>query len=267
MSGELLTVAIAIVGEPGSKPRVVSALSDEVMVAVFGAHGMSLTGIARTSSASLLEHLQKTGDFSSWVPPVSGVTLGPVEEGQGDTFDEIARQALRACASLSAMTEAFRNQAKKSEQNRLVTSIRKAMLVLAPDLSDRFHVPVPVTIRNTQASVFCDYFSSNLAINMCSMGPGRNLQQQFEAFFSRVCRLDQLRGNDALIEHNQKPYILLAVPDEEAIEKSADKSNIRFLPEKLLMAQDLTEKHRFTFSTIPTPEQGARYIIGLEKAA
>ena len=267
MSGELLTVAVAILGEPGTKPRIISALSDDVMTAVFGVHGMSLMGIARTASASLLDHLEKTGDFVSWLPPVAGVTLGPVEEGQGDSVEEIAKQALRASASLSAMTEAFRTQAKKSEQNRLVTSMRKAMVVLAPELSDRFHVPVPVTIRSTQASVYCDYFSSNLAINMCSMGPGRNLQQQFEAFFSRVCRLDQLRGNDALIEHNQKPHILLAVPSEEAIDRSADKSNIRFLQEKLVMAQDLTEKHKFTFSTVPTPEQGARYIIGLEKAA
>lgn len=267
MSGELLTVAIAILGEPDTKPRVITALSEDVMTAVFGVHGLSLMGVARTASASLLEHLQKTRDFTSWQPPVSGITLGPVEEGQGESLDEIAKQALRACASMSAMTEAFRTQAKKAEQNRLVTSMRKAMLVLAPNLSDRFHVPVPVTIRGTQTSVYCDYFSSKMAINMCSMGPGRNLQQQFEAFFSRVCRLDQLRGNDALIEHNQKPHILLAVPDEEAIDRSADKSNIRFLPEKILMAQDLTEKHRFAFATVPTPEQGARYIIGLEKVA
>ena len=267
MSGELLTVAVAILGEPGTKPRVISALSEDVMVAVFGTHGLSLMGAARTASASLLEHLQKAGDFSSWLSPVSGVTLGDIEEGQGDTIDEIAKQALRASASLSAMTEAFRAQPKKPEQNRLVTSMRKAMLVLAPELSDRFHVPVPVTIRSTQTSVYCDYFSSSLAINMCSMGPGRNLQQQFEAFFSRVCRLDQLRGNDALIEHNQKPHILLAVPDEEAIDRSSDKSNIRHLPEKLVQAQDLTEKHRFTFSIVPSPEQGARYIIGLERAA
>lgn len=267
MSGELLTVAVAIVGEPGTKPRIISALSEDVMTAVFGTHGLSLMGIARTASSSLFDHLQKTGSFAFWVPPITGVSLGEIEEGQGDTIEEIANQALRACASLSSMTEAFRSQAKKSEQNRLVTSVRKAMLAMAPDFSDRFHVPVPVTIRATQASVYCDYFSSRLAINMCSMGPGRNLQQQFEAFFSRVCRLDQLRGNDALIEHNQKPHILVAVPSEEAIEKSADKSNIRYLPEKLLMAQDLTEKHRFTFSTVPTAEQGARYIIGLERAA
>lgn len=267
MSGELITVAVAILGEPGTKPRIISALSEDVMTTVFGAHGMSLMGIARTASSSLFDHLMQTGDFSSWRPPVSGVTLGPVEEGQGDSLEEIARQALRACASLSAMTEAFRSHAKKSEQNRLVTSMKRAMSVLAPELSDRFHVSVPVTIRSTQASVYCDYFSSSLAINMCSMGPGRNLQQQFEAFFSRVCRLDQLRGNDALIEHGQQPHILLAVPSEEAIDRSADKSNLRFLPEKLLMAQDLTEKHKFIFSTVPTAEQGARHIIGLERAA
>lgn len=267
MSGELLTVAVAIVGDPGTKPRIISALSEEVMTTVFGAHGLSLMGIARTASSSLFDHLLQTGDFASWIPPVSGVTLGDIEEGQGDNLEEIAKQALRACASLSAMTEAFRANAKKAEQNRLVTSMKKAMTVLAPEFSDRFHVPVPVTIRSTQASVYCDYFSSSLAINMCSMGPGRNLQQQFEAFFSRVCRLDQLRGNDAFIEYGQKPHILLAVPSAEAIDKSSDRSNLRFLQEKLVMAQDLTEKHKFTFSTVPTPEQGARYIIGLERAA
>ncbi len=267
MSGELLTVAIAIIGDPGTRPHIVSALSEDVMTTVFGKHGMSLMGIAATASASLFEHLSKTNEFSSWIPPVSGVTLGPVEEGQGSSFEEIAKQALRSCASLSTMTEAFRAQEKKGEKNRLVLGVKKAMQILDPSLADRFHVPVPVTIRRSDMSIFCDYFSSRLAINMCSMGPGRNLPQQFEAFYSRLCRLDQLRGNQALIEHGQAPHIMLAVPDQAAIANSADKSNIHLLDDRILQIQDLTEKHRFSLSIVPNAEQGARLIIGLERAA
>lgn len=267
MSGELLTVAIAIIGEPGTKPHIVSALSEEVMTSVFGAHGLSLMGVARTASADLLAHLSDTNDFKSWVPPMSGISLGDIEEGQGESVEDIAKQALRACASLSVMTEAFRQQEKKSEQNRLVTSMKKAMQALDPELAGRFHVPVPVTIRNSKMSIYCDYYSSKLAINMCNMGPGRNLHQQFEAFYSRLCRLDQLRGNEALIKHNQAPHILLAVPDEAAIEASIDKSNIHHLHDRILMVQDLTEKRNFKLSTVPSAEQGARLIIGLERAA
>lgn len=267
MSGELLTVAIAIIGEPGTRPHVVSALSEDVMTAVFGTHGMSLLGIARTASSSLFNHLSTTNDFASWVPPVSGVTLGAVEEGQGESFEEIAKQALRSCASLSTMTEAFRSQEKKGEKNRFVSGVKRAMQILDPGLADRFHVPVPVTIRKSDMSIFCDYYSSRLAINMCSMGPGRNLPQQFEAFYSRLCRLDQLRGNEALIEHGQAPHILLAVPDEATIAASSDKSNIHLLDDRILQIQDLTEKRRFGLSVVPNAEQGARFIIGLERAA
>ena len=267
MSGELLTVAIAIIGERGTRPHIVSALSEDVMTTVFGTHGMSLMGIAREASASLFDHLSKTNNFASWIAPVSGVSLGPIEEGQGASFEEIAKQAMRACASLSTMTEAFRSQEKKSEKNRLVSGVKRAMQILEPSLADRFHVPVPVTIRKSDMSIFCDYFSSRLAINMCSMGPGRNLPQQFEAFYSRLCRLDQLRGNQALIQHGQAPHILLAVPDKAAISASSDKSNIHLMDDRILQIQDLTEKHKFGLSIVPNAEQGARLIIGLEKAA
>lgn len=267
LSGEAITVAIAILGEPGAKPRVVSALSDDVMTSVFGTHGMSLLGIARLASDSLLNHLIETNSFASWTPPTSGVFLGDVEEGQGDTIEEIARQALRASACLSAMTEEFRSQEKRGEKNRLVSSVKRAMQTLAPDYADRFHVAVPVTIRHEQMSIYCDYYSSRLAINMCSMGPGRNLPAQFDSFYSRLCKLDQLRANEALIEHNQTPHILIAVPDAATIEASSDKSNIHHLDQKILMAQDLAERRSFKMSIVSTPEHGALHIINLERAA
>ncbi|WP_455912803.1 hypothetical protein [Pseudomonas palmensis] len=267
LSGEAITVAVAILGEPGTRPRVVSALSDDVMTSVFGTHGMSLLGIARLASESLLSHLIRNGTFASWTPPTSGIFIGDVEEGQGESIEEIAIQALRASACLSAMTEDFRSQEKRGEKNRLVSSVKKAMQVLAPDYADRFHVPVPVTIRHEKMSIYCDYYSSKLAINMCSMGPGRNLPAQFDSFYSRLCKLDQLRGNQALIEHDQAPHIFIAVPDAAAIEASPDKSNIHHLDQKILMAQDLAYKRQFKMSIVSTPEHGARQIISLERAA
>ncbi|MFZ5959820.1 hypothetical protein ACOXVJ_20155 [Pseudomonas knackmussii] len=267
MSGEAITVAVAIIGEPGTRPHIISALSEDVVTSVFGPHAPSLIGIARTASDSLFQHLEKTNDFKSWIPPISGVSLGDIEEGQGNSIEEIARQALRASACLSAMTEEFRSQEKKSEKNRLVSSVKRAMKILEPAFADRFHVPVPVVIRQTKMSIYCDYYSSKLAINMCSMGPGRNLPAQFDSFYSRLCKLDQLRGNEALIQHNQAPYILIEVPDEATIEASPDKSNIHNLEQKILMAQDLTEKRKFNLTIISSPNKGAQRIVELERAA
>lgn len=262
LSGECITVAVAIQTE--DKPRVISALSEEVTTAVFGEHGASLLGIARMASDSIYQHLLTGRDFDTWIPPLGGISLGDVEEGQGESIDEIAKQALRASACFSAMTEGFQAKATR-ERNSLLTKMQSIMKRMDLQLADNFGVDVPVTIRGATMKIRCDYFSSRLAINLCSLAPGRNLNAQFEAFNTRLCRLDQLKANEALDINHQEPRIIMAIPSEEALELSAHQGNVHTFRDRLLMAQDIASRHRFDLTTVLSAEVGTKLIIKRER--
>lgn len=264
LSGERITVAVAIQTE--DKPRIISALSDEVTTAVFGDHGTSLLGIARMASDSIYQHLLSGRDFDTWIPPLGGVSLGDVEEGQGDSIEEIAKQALRASACFSAMTEGFQAKAAR-ERNSLLTKMQNIMKRMDLRLSDNFGIDVPVTIRGATMKIRCDYFSSKLAINLCSLAPGRNLNAQFEAFNTRLCRLDQLKANEALAINDQEPRIIMAIPSDEVLELSAHQGNVHTYRDRLLMAQDIASRHRFDLTTVLSPEVGTKLIIQRERQA
>lgn len=264
-SGELVTIAVAIQGEDDVK--VVSALPEDVATAVFGSQGGNLLGIARSTTDSLYRHLRGGADLSSWKSPLSGVYIGDIEYGEGCDLKEIAEQALRASACLSAMTEAFRSKPAKPERNSLLTKMYRVMKTLDKDLADHFSAEVPVLIRNTELRIRCDYFSSRLAINMGSMAPGRTLNQQFDAFNARLCRLDQLKANEALAVDGQEARIILATPSDEQLDMMARHSNVSTFRDRLLMAQDLAEKRDLKLMTVLTPELGARFIKSVERRA
>ncbi len=264
-SGELVTIAIAIQADDGVK--VVSALPTDVAQAVFGNQGDNLLGIARTTTDSLYRHLREGGELNAWRSPLDGVFLGAVEHGEGNDLQEIAEQALRASACLSAMTEAFQSKQAKPERNSLLTKMHRVMKSIDKSLAEHFSAEVPVLIRNTELKIRCDYFSSRLAINMGSMAPGRNLNQQFDAFNTRLCRLDQLKANEALAINGQEARIILAIPSEEQLDTMGNHGNVCTFRDRLLMAQDLAEMRNLELMTVLTPEAGANFIRGIERAA
>lgn len=260
-----MTIAIGI--QSASESKVVLALPEAVAGAVFGKQGESLLGIARTACAALLNHLRAGGRLAEWVPPIHGVFLGTVEAGQGNDLNEIAAQALRASACLSAMSGEFQAAQSQPERNSLLTKMRRVMKKTDPLLESNFSADVPVKIRGAEMTIRCDYFSSRLAINLCSLAPGRNLNQQFDAFNTRLCRLDQLKANEALLEYNQETSIILAIPGEDALEQLPQQQAVHTFRDRLLMAQDLAEKRAINITTVLTPESGTEIIIKREHQA
>lgn len=264
-SGELLTIAIAVQGE--NDVKVVSALPEDVIDAVFGVQGASLLGLARSTTDNLYQHLRSGAALGDWRSPLDGVFLGGIEEGEGDDLRQIAEQALRASACLSAMTEAFQNKNPREERNTLLTRVARAMKKIDRDLVDFFKKDVDVVIRNTPISIACDYFSSRLAINMSALAPGARLGQQFEAFNARLCRLDQLKAHEALVKDGQVPKIILAVPSQEDLELNASTAHRRAFHDKHLLAQDLADSRKLELILVNSPEQGAQRIQQDERSA
>jgi len=257
-SGEQLTIAIAVQGE--NDVKVISALPEEVIGTVFGSQGENLLGLARTATHSLYSHLRTGASLDDWISPLVGVFLGDIEDGEGDDLRQIAEQALRASACLSAMTEAFQNKPAREERNTLLARVTRAMKKIDQDLAGFFKQDVDVIIRGTRLSIPCDYFSSRLAINMGAMAPGARLGQQFEAFNARLCRLDQLKAHEALVEYGQAPKIILAVPSQEDLELHANNAHRRAFYDKHLLAQDLAESRKLELIMVNSPEQGAQRI-------
>ncbi|WP_417312396.1 hypothetical protein [Ectopseudomonas khazarica] len=267
-SGEKLTVAIAL--EMGNTQKVISAIPHDVAQAIFGRQGDSMLGLIATASTHLRNHFAHGGHLQNWRSPLSGIYVGDLEEGQGDTVEEILEQAMRSTACLSAMTLEFQaRQSLDEPRNALITKVRQSMKEIAPQLEKYFKKDVPITIRNKQVKLHCDYFSQNLAINISSMGPGNRLGQQFESLTSRICRLQQLRSHEGLFKENQTTEVIVQIPDDTILEDMAQREpkRIQDFRDRLLMAEDLAEDRGVALVPAHDPAHCARLIKSEEGLA
>ncbi|MBF8692388.1 hypothetical protein [Pseudomonas fulva] len=101
-SGERLTVAVAAIGE-SHEVRVHPALRPHVLESMFGSKSAGLAKLIDVIAASLLSHVENTGGFSGWKPPVSGVTMGLIRSTRSSDITGLLRQAVAMTASLAAL--------------------------------------------------------------------------------------------------------------------------------------------------------------------
>lgn len=267
-SGEKLTVAIAL--EMGNTQKVISAIPHEVAQAIFGKQGDNMLGLIATASTHLRNHFAHGGHLQNWRSPLSGIYVGELEEGQGDTVEEILEQAMRSTACLSAMTLEFQARQNHDEpRNALITKVKQSMKEIAPQLERYFKKDVPVRIRNSQVTVHCDYFSQNLAINISAMSPGNRLGQQFESLTSRICRLQQLRSHEALFKESQATEVIVQIPTEQYLAELSknEPKRVQDFRDRLLMAEDLAEDRQVALVPAHDPAHCARLIKSEEGLA
>lgn len=101
-SGERLT---ALIGARGADERikVVQAVRPEVLEVAFGARAANACGLLRLVGESLVDHLQRCGEFAGWTPPLDGFFEGAPVEGAGDDLDGVLRQAIRLRAAFGSL--------------------------------------------------------------------------------------------------------------------------------------------------------------------
>jgi hypothetical protein len=259
-SGERLT--IGVVAGAGGHVAGSLTISEKALQCLYGESSVGMKAMMDLALSKALAYA-RSGFLKGYNSGIHGVVLGDAREGIGYDLEDIISQGVALCSSLSQIhAEDSKNGHDRSSYWKRV---QKAMERVDKDLVQHFNIPVGVTIRGSHLSLQCDYFSSRIAVNVCSFSPNYRLGHLFDAASSKVFRLEQLKDHDALIRHDHKAAMMLVVPQPSTIEMLKPAAH-RTYRERILMLEDMAEKKDFDFLTVHSAFEGAKQIQRLEKA-
>lgn len=260
-SGERIT--IGVVASANGEVAGNLTITDKAILCLYGeaAGGMKATMELALKKAMLYA---KSGFIKGFSSGVHGVILGEAREGIGYDLQDILCQGADLCASLSHI---HADDAKSShDRSSYWKRVQKAMERVDSSLTPHFNRMVDVTIRGSSLSLQCDYFSSRIAVNVCSISPNYRLGSLFETATSKVFRLEQLKDHDALISHQHRAAMILVIPYASGVESSKPAARKSY-NDRILMLQDMAEKKDFDLVTVNSAFEGAKEIQRLERAA
>ncbi|WLH61046.1 hypothetical protein [Pseudomonas sp. FP2300] len=260
-SGERLTIGV-VAGANGNVSGSLT-ITDKALECLYGASSDGMKSMMELALKKAMAYA-KNGFVKGYSSGIHGVVLGEAREGIGYDLDDIISQGIALCSSLS---QVHSEDAKSAhDRSSYWRRVQKAMERVDKNLVQHFNVPVDVTIRGSRLSLQCDYFSSRIAVNVCSLSTNYRLSHLFDAATSKVFRLEQLKNHDALIKHDHKAAMMLVLPQDATVEllKPAALKNYK---ERILLLQDMAEKKDFDLVTVHSAFEGAKEIQKLEKTA
>ncbi|WP_439885618.1 hypothetical protein ACTACK_10400 [Pseudomonas syringae] len=261
-SGERLT--IGVVATNGQELAGQLAISDKAMDCLYGESAPGMKAMMELALQRAVEFAGSgfSGVFSSGI---HGVSISKRREAIGEDLDDIILQGVSLTSSLCDL-HADGVVENGYDRTSYWQRMRVAMARVNPGLARNFGQHVPVTIKGSDISLPCDYFSSTLAVNICGMLPGARQSNLFDIASSRITRLEQLKRHDSLIGHDQKASLLLVTPSELQIAnlKAASRKSFN---DKILLLQDMVEDLNFSLIQVRSPTEGAKSLDSLEKSA
>lgn len=262
-SGERLT--IAVVAKAGEDVAGCLTIRDKALHCLYGAAATGMRAMMGLALERAIEHFRNPvpGGFSAGM---HGVTMGNVQVGYGDDLPDVLRQA---CSLSSSMSDLHADEvpATNRDRNALWRKVKKVMARVDTNLAGHFDCEVPIVLRNVSINIHCDYYSSRVAMNMCAMKPGSQLARHFDRANARLCQLEQLREHEDLVEHQQRPSMLLQVPSEEEVERAFPGEAGRSFRDRQLLLQDLASKRDIPLVEVSSVEDAAQEIRAAERAA
>lgn len=260
-SGERLTIGVVA----GAYGEVAGSLTitDKALQCLYGESSPGMKAMMDLALRKALVYARK-GFIKGFSSGIHGIVMGDAREGIGYDLEDVIAQGIGLCSSLSLI---HADDVKAGhDRSSYWKRVQKAMERVDKNLVPHFNVPVDVTIRGSQLSLQCDYFSSRIAVNVCSFSANYRLGQLFDTASSKVFRLEQLKDHDALIRHDHKAAMMLVVPQDSAIDMLKP-ATLRTYKERLLMLEDMADKKDFDFVVVHSAFEGAKQIQKLEKSA
>jgi hypothetical protein len=258
-SGERLT--IAVVAFDGNQVGGQLAISRKALECLYGESAGGLETMMNLALERAMRFASGgfRGEFSSGM---HGVSLGKKRVAIGDDLQDVINQGISLTSSLSAIHAGDEGRAEH-DRTMYWKRFQKAMEKVNPALVEHFGRSVDVKVKGAVISLPCDYFSSRIAANICSISAGYRQSNLFDVASSRILRLEQLKEHDGLVEHHQQPTMMLVVPTDQHIQdlKPANQQSFR---ERLLLLQDMADKKQFPLVTVNDPLEGARRLQAIE---
>lgn len=259
-SGERLT--IGVVGRANNEVEGRLTVTDQALRCLYGEAAPGIRNLIELALKRALKYAERDFD-PEFRSGIHGVVLGHARSGFGDNLIDVIEQGIALTSSLSTVHP---EENRSHDRTSYWVRIQKAMQRVDSELVPHFGHQIDIRVRGSSIQLPCDYFSSRLAINICSLSADARLNQNFDTAMSKAFRLEQLKDHDALIGHSQDPSIMLVVPNDSVMQGWKDKARKNF-SERMLLIQDVAERKHLSLVTVHSPFEGAKLIRQLERAA
>ncbi|EJH4830390.1 hypothetical protein [Pseudomonas aeruginosa] len=202
-SGERITIAVAVVPEDETPPKVISTLLPEPLEQVFGQYGKHLFNLAGNVISELQAYLFTGGPLESWEPSMQGVFVGKVIPTRNTSIQTIIKSALTHSSLFSAKgNDAARGDAADRSLNKFQEEIKKLVLASREGMKVRFNQKMP--LYGGKAKVSITYVGTHLAINLATLDTTlTSHSQQRDAAHRKINQLLALREIAIGHKHDQ----------------------------------------------------------------
>ncbi|HGH5989172.1 hypothetical protein AB7W15_01750 [Morganella morganii] len=258
-SGERLTIAVA--AKCSDKyVDVRPAIRQDVIEVMYGHRSQAFNSMVDVVATSLKLHLEKTRSFHTWIPPVSGVSLGKVRKAASKDLVGILRQAITLSSSLSSILndKSDLQSTKKQtrvEKDRWTTQLQQAVITSDAKRQCYFNAKYDFKNKRMAASVF--YLSEHAAINTGKLLPG-SLSSLVANSKAKIADLSLIRSHPDLLPRDTHEFIVFKPSDDDPRYKDDEIAKINGA---FLILQDLAEKDEITLTAVTDIQEGAKRIL------
>nr|WP_112033274.1 hypothetical protein [Escherichia coli] len=258
-SGERLTVAVATITSSG-EILVKPAIRKEVIEAMYGFKAPAFINMVDLILSSLKLHLAAKGDFVSWHPPVTGVTISAVRNAASSSPVGILRQAVSLSSSLSSLLEAEEDSdglpAKQSRtKDRWPIQIFDAVISADGRRDIFFNRSFTFSDGHRPAKIF--YLSDHAAINTGKLLP-HNLNEQVKDGKAKISDLSMIKRQGDIFPRETHQMIIYKPEDDSP---AYNDRHIASINSAYLSLQDLANTYDVSITSVSTAEHAARLIL------
>ncbi len=255
-SGERLTIIVATITSTGNV-LVKPAIRKEVVDAMYDAKAPSFNKMVEMIANSLEQHLKRTGEFHSWVAPVSGITLGIERAAASATTAGILRQAVSLSSSLSSLHDEAESIALKSDigKDKWSTQLIDAVLSKEPRRQIFFNQNYSFEDGHRPAKIF--YLSDTAAINTGKLFP-QNLNTLVIDSKAKISDLSLIKKHGNFFERDSHEMLIFRPTDDDPA--YSDK-NIQTIHSAFLTLQDLADTYDVKIQPVYSIEEAASIIL------
>lgn len=258
-SGERLTIVVATVTSTGDI-LVKPAIRKEVIEVMYGFKAHAFINMIELILSSLKSHLENKGDFSSWNPPVTGITISDPRNAASSNSLGILRQAVSLSSSLSSLFELEEDSkglsAKESRgKDRWPTQIFDAVVSEDSHRDIFFNRSFSFRDGHRPAKIF--YLSDHAAINTGKLLPN-NLNEQVKDGKAKISDLSMIKKQGDIFLRDTHQMIVYKPEDDSP---AYNDKHIALINSAFLSLQDLANTYDVSITAVSSVEHAARLIL------
>jgi hypothetical protein len=260
-SGERVTVAVAAIGNSG-EVRVSPAIRPHVLEAMFGSRSSGFFRMIEMVASSLQAHLEKTGQFDGWKPPVSGVTMSAIRQTSSSDLTGLLRQAVSMTASLAALDLGVSDDIE-SQQTIIIPSddrwpkqFQAEAVHRDPRLEPFFSQKLVVSEPSRPLNFF--FLSERVAMNTGRLIPGKGLSSYLEHNKARMLDLRVAKEKQHLL---RRSHFELVVFRPSFDDPTYSLKQIDALKRSIATLEDACDEHEVLVTQVKSAAEAAERLL------